>query len=118
MRIVATERIRKRKALYGQGALSDDTAGRMERMENCILFTTDEGEEVPFYVISQTTIAGEDYLLVTDSPEDDGETDAYIMREVQDEDDQLIYEMVEEEDRLEALSRVFGEQLEDVEIQR
>ena len=41
-----------------------------------VYFTTDEGEEVPFFVVEETKIAGENYLLVTDSEED--EADAYI----------------------------------------
>ena len=32
-----------------------------------INFITDEGEEIPFYIIEQTTLAGKDFLLVTDS---------------------------------------------------
>ena len=30
-------------------------------------FTTDNGEEIPFFVVEETKIAGENYLLVTDS---------------------------------------------------
>ena len=52
-----------------------------ENKENKVVyFTTDEGEEVPFFVVEETKIAGENYLLVTDSEED--EADAYIFREV------------------------------------
>ena len=52
-----------------------------ENKENKVVyFTTDEGEEVPFFVVEETKIAGEKYLLVTDSEED--EADAYIFREV------------------------------------
>ena len=36
-----------------------------------INFITDEGEEVPFYIIEQTTLAGKDFLLVTDNDQDD-----------------------------------------------
>ena len=32
-----------------------------------INFITDEGEEIPFYIIEQTALAGKDFLLVTDS---------------------------------------------------
>lgn len=85
--------------------------------KDSILFTTDEGEEIPFYVIEQTTLAGENFLLVTDSADDEEEADAYIMREVTDEDDQFLYELVDDDKQLEALSRVFEELLEDVDIQ-
>ncbi len=82
-----------------------------------ILFTTEDGEEIPFYVIEQTMITGVNYLLVTDGDEDDEEADAYIMREVTDDDNQLVYELVEDDRELKAISKVFEELLEDVDIE-
>ncbi len=82
-----------------------------------INFITDEGEEVPFYIIEQTTLAGKDFLLVTDNDQDDEEAEVYIMEEISDQDDQTVYEFVENEAQLEALSKVFQELLEDVDIQ-
>ena len=82
-----------------------------------ILFTTEDGEEIPFYVIEQTTIAGVNYLLVTDGDEEEEEADAYIMKEVTDEDNQLVYELVEEEQELKAISKVFVELLDDIDIE-
>ena len=82
-----------------------------------INFITDEGEEVPFYIIEQTTLAGKDFLLVTDSYTDEDEAEVYIMQEISDQDDQTVYEFVEDEAQLEALSKVFAELLDDVDIQ-
>ena len=65
-------------------------------------FETEEGEKIPFYVIEETMVAGVNYLLVSDS--EDEETEAYIMREVTTKDDEAVYEMVEDEGQLEALS--------------
>ena len=78
---------------------------------------TDEGEEIPFYIIEQTTLAGKDFLLVTDSDTQEDEAQVYIMQEISDQDDQTIYEFVEDEAQLEALSKVFEELLDDVDIQ-
>lgn len=86
-----------------------------ERAEN-IIFENEEGEEVSFFVIEQTMLAGENYLLVAESEED--EADAYILREIEEEDGQTVYEMVDEEEELEALSKIFSELLEDVEFER
>ena len=86
----------------------------MAGQTECIRFETEEGEQIPFFVVEETVLAGESYLLVTDSEEDGAE--AYIMRRVKDEENQLIYEMVEDEEILEALSRVFAELLDDVEL--
>ena len=82
-----------------------------------INFITDEGEEIPFYIIEQTTLAGKDFLLVTDSDTQENEAHVYIMQEISDQDDQTIYEFVEDEAQLEALSKVFEELLDDVDIQ-
>lgn len=82
-----------------------------------INFITDEGEEIPFYIIEQTTLAGKDFLLVTDSDTQEDEAQVYIMQEISDQDDQTIYEFVEDETQLEALSKVFEELLDDVDIQ-
>ena len=82
-----------------------------------INFITDEGEEIPFYIIEQTTLAGKDFLLVTDSDTQESEAQVYIMQEISDQDDQTIYEFVEDEAQLEALSKVFEELLDDVDIQ-
>ena len=82
-----------------------------------INFITDEGEEIPFYIIEQTTLAGKDFLLVTDSDTQENEAQVYIMQEISDQDDQTIYEFVEDEAQVEALSKVFEELLDDVDIQ-
>lgn len=82
-----------------------------------INFIADEGEEIPFYIIEQTTLAGKDFLLVTDSDTDEDEAEVYIMQEISDQDDQTVYEFVEDEAQLEALSKVFAELLDDVDIQ-
>ena len=82
-----------------------------------INFITDEGEEIPFYIIEQSTLAGKDFLLVTDSDTQEDEAQVYIMQEISDQDDQTIYEFVEDEAQLEALSKVFEELLDDVDIQ-
>ena len=82
-----------------------------------INFITDEGEEIPFYIIEQTTLAGKDFLLVTDSDTDEDEAEVYIMQEISEQDDQTVYEFVEDEAQLEALSKVFAELLDDVDIQ-
>lgn len=87
----------------------------MEERVDSIIFENEEGEDVPFFVIEQTMLAGVNYLLVAESEEDEAE--AYILREIQEEENQTVYEMVEEEEELEALSKVFSELLDDVEIE-
>ena len=78
-------------------------------------FTTDNGEEIPFFVVEETKIAGENYLLVTDSEDD--EADAYILREVSEDTEESFYEMLEDDDKINAISKVFAELLDDVEFE-
>ena len=78
-------------------------------------FTTDNGEEIPFFVVEETKIAGENYLLVTDSEDD--EADAYILREVSENTEERFYEMLEDDDKINAISKVFAELLDDVEFE-
>ena len=81
-----------------------------------IKFLTESGETVEFYVEEHTRINGVDYILVTDSEED--EADAYILKDLSaDTDPEAEYVMVEDEVELEAVSKVFAQMMEDVDIE-
>ena len=79
-----------------------------------VYFTADDGEEIPFFVVEETKIAGKNYLLVTDS--EDEEADAYILREVSENAEENFYEILDDEEEINAISKVFAELLEDVEF--
>lgn len=59
-----------------------------------ITLTTDDDEEIELMVIEQTMINNVNYLLVTDSEED--EADAYILKETGAETEEAYYEFVED----------------------
>ena len=81
-----------------------------------LTFTTEDGTEITFYVEEQTRVNGYNYLLVSDSQ--DEEANAYILKDLsQDGEEESRYVMVEDEMELEAISRVFSEMLEDVKIE-
>lgn len=80
-----------------------------------VRFELEDGMTVDFFVEEQTKVNGVNYLLVTDSQED--EADAYILKDISEEKDQVAnYVMVEDDVELAALSKVFQEMLEDTEI--
>jgi hypothetical protein len=82
-----------------------------------IRFMSDEMQEVEFFVLEQTKVNGMSYILVTDSEE--GDAECWIMREVSAEDSsESVYDFVEDEDELYAVSKVFEELLEDIDIER
>lgn len=83
-----------------------------------IYLEADDGEKLEFYVVEETRINGTSYLLVSDSDDDDDEeADAYILKDMSaDGDDLAEYEMVEDEVELDAVFRVFQQMLEDVDL--
>lgn len=76
----------------------------------------DGNGEDEFFVLEQTKINGATYILVTDSEEDDAE--CLILKEtgVEEKTDKM-YEIVEDDTELLAVSKVFEELLEDVSIE-
>lgn len=82
-----------------------------------IQFTFDEtNETVEFFVLEQTMINGTGYILVTDSEEEDAE--CLILKDTSAKDDSdSVYEIVEDDTELIAVSKVFEELLEDVDIE-
>ena len=81
-----------------------------------IAFQTDEGE-VLFYVLEETRVSGVNYLLVAESEEDEAE--CYILKDTSDASEkEANYEMVEDDETLDALSKIFAELLEQTEIRK
>lgn len=69
-----------------------------------------------FFVLEETRINGSTYILVTDSEEEDAE--CLILKETEKpKPGGSVYEIVEDETELLAVSKVFEELLEDVSIE-
>ena len=80
-----------------------------------IKITADNGEIINLFVIEQTRVNGMNYLLVTESEEEEAE--AYIMKDVSAEEDvEAVYEFVEDDEELDSLARIFSELIDDAEI--
>ena len=80
-----------------------------------ISFAGNNGDAIEFYVIEKTTLGGVDYMLVTESENEDG--DAYVLKDLSKSgDSEGIYEIVDDEDELQAVGQVFGALLEDIDI--
>lgn len=74
-----------------------------------IKFTDPETKEiVEFAVEDETQLNNVKYLLVSEGAEE-GECDAYIMKEVITEGEDCIYEMIEDEVEFNALAKIFAE---------
>ncbi|MDE7014128.1 MAG: DUF1292 domain-containing protein [Kineothrix sp.] len=80
-----------------------------------IVFEPEEGNPVEFYVLEQTKLGGVSYILVTEEEQGDGE--AWILKDVSSpEEEEAVYEMVEEETELDAVGAVFETILDDIEL--
>lgn len=80
-----------------------------------IKFTLDTQESVEFYVLEQTKLNGNQYILVTDTQEGDGE--ALILKEVSQEGaEENIYEIVDDDTEMSAVAVIFENLLDDVEL--
>ena len=83
-----------------------------------VKFTDPETQEVVEFVVEdETQLNGIKYLLVYEDTED-GTLDAYILKEVVDQNEEVLYEVVEDEVEFFALARVFNELIdEDTDIE-
>lgn len=72
-----------------------------------ITFVTEDGENISFFVLEETTVSGNKYLLVCE--DEDGDSEAYILKELHEENDEIVYEMVEDDVEFEAVAKLFEE---------
>ncbi len=84
-------------------------------MDKIKFVAPDTQEAAEFFCLEQTQINNQNYLLVTE--EEDGDSDAYILKEISSEGEDAVYEMVEEDAELEAIGKVFSELIEDVDFE-
>lgn len=82
-----------------------------------IIFTTEDNEEIEFYVLEQTMINGRNYLLIADSDDEDGEANAMILKERESNDDDTVYDVVDNDEELDAVSKVFESMMDDIDIE-
>lgn len=72
-----------------------------------IEFSLENGEKTEFYVLEQTRLGGCDYILVTDTV-DEEEGEALILKDISaPEDKDAIYEIVDDERELDAVAEIF-----------
>lgn len=85
-------------------------------MEKITFTPADMEEPVDFYVLEQTKINGISYILVADDQDEDAQ--CLILKDISSEKDaESLYEIVEDDLELQAVSKVFEELLEDVDIE-
>ena len=84
--------------------------------EKKIILETEEGEQVDFNVLEETRINGMNYLLVTDTEDEDGE--CYILKDrSKAEETDALYEFVEDDDEIDYLFKIFTELIDDMDVE-
>ena len=78
---------------------------------------TDSDESVEFFVLEQTKVGGNSYLLVTQEEEGDSECFILKVKESEEVTGSDIYDIVEDDIELQAVSKVFEQLLEDISIE-
>lgn len=84
-------------------------------MEKVVFIDPETKENIEFFVVEETKVNGTRYLFVTEEEEDD--CDAYILKEVAAEADDVVYEMVEDDTELAAVGKIFAELIDDADIE-
>lgn len=84
----------------------------MDEKNDTVVFRSEDGTETEFTVISETRLNGNNYVLVT---EPDGE-EAFILKETRDDNEDMIYEMVDDDTEIDAVGGMFRAILEDIDL--
>ena len=77
-------------------------------MEKITFIDPQTNEETEFAVEEETKLNGIKYLLVSDGQES-GDCEAYILKEIKTQDEEVFYEMVDDDTEFAALAKIFAE---------
>lgn len=82
-----------------------------------ISLVSEYGDKIELYVLEETRISGINYILVTESDDENEDAEVYILKDTSKSTEaDAIYEFVEDDSELDAVAKVFSELLEDVEF--
>ncbi len=82
-----------------------------------IFIEDDNGCEIPFFILDKATILDNDYYLAISDEDVEKADEMLILLDISDaEDEEMVFEVVEDEDILENVMAVFEEQLEDINL--
>ena len=84
-------------------------------MDSITLIAPDTQEDITVYVLEETTLNENKYLLVTEDSE--GDTEAFILKEIAEDDTDVTYEIVEDDLEFTAVVKVFEELVEDTDFE-
>ncbi|MBQ5425969.1 MAG: DUF1292 domain-containing protein [Pseudobutyrivibrio sp.] len=74
-----------------------------------IILPGEDGNDIKLFVVEETMLSGNKYLLVCDNDNEDEDAEASILKEVSVEGDESVYEFVEDDVEFEAVAKLFDE---------
>ena len=74
-----------------------------------IYLPDEDGNEIKLFVVEETQLSGIKYLLVCESDNEEEDSDAYILKEVSVDGDDVVYEFVEDDVEFDAVAKLFDE---------
>ena len=74
-----------------------------------IYLPDEDGNQIKLFVVEETQLSGVKYLLVCESDDENEDSDAYILKEVSVEGEDVVYEFVEDDVEFDAVAKLFDE---------
>ena len=74
-----------------------------------IYLPDEDGNQIKLFVVEETQLSGIKYLLVCESDNEEEDSDAYILKEVSVDGDDVVYEFVEDDVEFDAVAKLFDE---------
>ena len=87
-------------------------------VEETVTVIDEDGNKLEFIIVDSAVLNGINYLLVIESEfADKDECDAVILKEVSSEDDDSIFQIVEDDEEFDKVARIFEENTDQYEIE-
>ncbi|SFI00892.1 Protein of unknown function [Pseudobutyrivibrio sp. OR37] len=74
-----------------------------------IILPGEDGNDIKLFVVEETMLSGNKYLLVCDNDNEEEDAEASILKEVSTDDNEVVYEFVEDDVEFEAVAKIFDE---------
>jgi len=74
-----------------------------------IYLPDEDGNQIKLFVVEETQLSGVKYLLVCESDDENEDSDAYILKEVSTDGDDIVYKFVEDDVEFDAVAKLFDE---------
>lgn len=88
-----------------------------QKEERTITLVGEDGKSVSFAVLEETRINGFNYLMVTETLEEEAEGECYILKDLsKSADEEALYEFVEDDNEIDYLYKIFSELLMDADV--